>query len=118
MGPLSSGKKAKIIFLFIVCFSQLTAAMTKVGYNAVEIGDKFDTIEGCAGRPYRICSKGGETYEYEYVEKIVFTDKTNVTVNHYYFIVSNGIIVGKRFKIERSPAYNMIYQEDPNIYSY
>ncbi len=92
--------------------------MTKVGYNNIEIGDKFDVIEECAGKPYRICSKGEDTYEYEYVEKIVFTDKTNVTVNHYYFIVSNGIVVGKRFKIERSPAYNMIYQEDPNIYSY
>ncbi len=99
------------------CFSRC-CAMSRDEFESIQLGDRIETIEDCAGEPYDMCSKGDDTFEYEYIEKITFTGKTDVLLNHYYITVSDGIIVGKRFKQESSPAYNLIYQEDPNSYSY
>lgn len=114
----------KFFFLFIISIA-LTAtclarpcAVRRLDYDCIQIGDTLEKLESTVGRPYSICSKGGDTYEYEYVIKLDFTGKSNMTIQHYYFIVSNGIIVGKRFTQERTPAYNLIYSDDPNDYSY
>lgn len=106
-----------ILLMVSSCYAR-TCAMSRNDFDCIQIGDTLDKVEQTVGEPYRICSKGGDTYEYEYVIKLQFTGKSDTTIEHYYIIVSKGVVVGKRFSSESSPAYNLIYSDDPNDYSY
>ncbi len=105
------------LFALSSCFSR-SAIMTRMEFDNIQMGDKIEDIESVAGTPYNICSKGDNTFEYEYVERIEFTGKTDIYENHYILIVSDGVVTGKRYSTSKSPAYNLIYQDDPNATSY
>ncbi len=94
------------------CFSRSTV-MTRETFGDLLMGTPVATLEAEAGSPYSILNKGNGVQEYEYIERI---DLGNALVaeNHYYIVVKEGKVVGKHMCREKMPAYDLIYQEDPN----
>ena len=73
---------------------------------AQEVIDKY-------GEPYSITNKKNGTQEYLYIERIPGAEVT-VEQNNYIFVVKNGQVISKRKNQELPPAYDEIYDEDPN----
>jgi hypothetical protein len=91
--------------------------MTYYDYDKVEIGTPIATLRSEIGKPYAIHAKEGGMEEYEYIERID-TGNNLVSENHYFLIVQDGTVVGKYMNREGPPAYDLIYQEEPNYPSY
>ena len=90
--------------------------MTQESFDDIPIGMSTSEVTAKVGEPYYIRSKGEGVEEYEYIERIEMRDL--VQENHYFLIISNGQVVGKLIKRERPPAYDLLYQEDPNYTNY
>ncbi len=94
------------------CFSR-PSLMTYSDYNSVQVGSSITKIETEIGKPYAVHTKKDGTVEYEYIERID-AGSTIVAENHYFLIIQDGKVVGKYMNRERPPAYDLIYQEEPN----
>ena len=94
------------------CFSR-PALMTYCDYNNVQVGTSIAKVETEVGKPYAIHKKKDGIQEYEYIERID-AGINIVAENHYFIIVQDGKIIGKYVKRETPPAYDLIYQEEPN----
>lgn len=101
------------LVLLCSCFSH-RALMTSENYDNVLLGTPIDDVEEIVGQPYAIHPKGGGTEEYEYIERIDLQNG-NYFENHYFLVVTDGQVEAKYTTRERSPAYNLIYEEDPNV---
>ncbi len=104
------------LFTLNSCFSR-AALMTYSDYDKIAIGTPVSTLRSEIGKPYAIHHKEGGIEEYEYIERIS-TGNNLVAENHYFLIVENGKVIGKYLKRERPPAYDLIYQEEPNYPGY
>lgn len=104
------------LFSLTACFSR-PALMTYTDYDKVELGTSIAKLQSDIGKPYAIHSKEGGSEEYEYIERID-TGNNIVAENHYFLIVQDGKVVGKYMNRERPPAYDLIYQEEPNYPGY
>ncbi|HSX04703.1 MAG TPA: hypothetical protein VLG76_08255 [Rhabdochlamydiaceae bacterium] len=109
----------KKILLIILSASLLTGCfnggndISYLCFDAVNLGSTVEELECIVGAPYAVhCICDGEL-EYEYVEKLS-VDSELMAENHYFFKVVNGHVVSKYVKVERRPAYDLIYQADPN----
>jgi hypothetical protein len=100
------------LFSLASCFSR-PALMTYADYDKVETGTSIATLQSEIGKPYAIHTKEGGIVEYEYIERID-TGNNIVAENHYFLIVEEGKVVGKYMNREKPPAYDLIYQEEPN----
>jgi hypothetical protein len=91
--------------------------MTYTEYDEVQTGTSITKLESQIGKPYSIHTKAGGIEEYEYIERI---DSGNnlIAENHYFIIVENGKVTGKYMTRERPPAYDLIYQDEPNYPNY
>jgi len=103
-----------ILVLFLTgCFSR-TAMMSKEDYDSVTVGTTMADLEAKVGRPDAVHSKGPDRQELEYVERIGMNTYYSIE-NKYFIEVMNGIVVGKRMLSRRSPAYEFMYQSEPNF---
>jgi len=100
-----------LLVLLCSCFSR-SSYITADRFENIQIGTPIDTLKSEIGSPYAIHSKGGNVEEYEYIERIDMGGRT-VSENRYYLIVTDGKVTGKYVKNERSPAFDMIYEESP-----
>ena len=91
--------------------------MTYSEFNDVELGTSITSIETQIGKPYAIHDKKGGGQEYEYIERIDIGNNV-AAENHYFLIVQDGKVKGKYMKRERPPAYDLIYQDEPNYPAY
>ncbi len=98
------------------CFSR-TSAITSDTYSSIQLGTPIDSVYQEIGRPYAIHDKPNGVQEYEYIERIR-NGRSLVSENHYFLIVENGKVVGKRMTEEKQRAFNLIYENDPNWDSY
>lgn len=104
-------------FLFMcACFSH-TSLMTSETFATIELGTPIAEVKETAGEPYAVHRLEGGAEEYEYIERMDLGHEL-VTENHYYLKVLNGQVVSKRVTREKQPAYDLIYQEDPNYPTY
>jgi len=105
----------KYLALLFLGAATLTAdpLMTLPGYNTIELGAPVDQIVRKYGEPYSIAPFPDGTKEYLYIERITL-DKDLVEENRYFIVFKNGQVVSKRCNQERPPAYNEIYDDDPN----
>ena len=106
---------AMLVFLS-GCFSR-PALMTWSDYDNVRVGTPVSELQAGIGRPYAIHHKEPGIDEYEYVERINVGNNL-IAENHYFLIVQNGKVIGKYMSRERPPAYDLIYQEEPNYPGY
>lgn len=88
--------------------------MTQDSFGAISLGTPIQEVTSQSGAPYAIHSKGGGIEEYEYVERVGSESSTLIYENHYFLKVNQGVVVAKRMTREKLPAYDLIYQEDPN----
>ena len=102
-------------FLLCGCFSK-HAMMTMQTLDGVQVGSPVATLVQENGQPYSIKTKHG-TEEYMYVEKIT-TGNRLIYENHYTIFVKDGNVVGKTSVQEMVPAFDLIYQDDPNHNQY
>lgn len=112
-------KKWIPIFLVLICLTgcySRGSMMTYNTYDQVQIGTSITDLKSDIGRPYAIHQKDGSE-EYEYVERINAGNNL-IAENHYFLIVQNGKVIGKYMTRERPPAYDLIYQEEPNYPGY
>lgn len=97
------------------CFSKSTM-MSQQTFDDVQIGTRVDAIVKENGEPYSIETKNGME-EYRYVERV--TDgNTLVYENHFVLFVKGGVVVAKTVSQERLPAFDLMYQDDPNHHQY
>ncbi len=90
--------------------------MTMDSYDQVQLGSPIAEVVQKNGEPYSINTKRGAS-EYRYVEKIT-SGNTLMYENHYTIFVQEGNVVGKTSTQERVPAFDLIYQDDPNHNQY
>ncbi len=93
------------------------ALMTYQTYDEIHTGTTVGTLTQEVGHPYAIHAKEGGIEEYEYIERID-NGMTLVSENHYFIIVKDGEVIGKYVKREGPPAYDLIYQDEPNYPGY
>jgi len=105
-----------LAMLLTSCFSR-SSLMTYETFDTVQIGTPIAVLQPEIGKPYAIHSKDG-MQEYEYVERIDTGGDLLIAENHYFLIVQDGKVVGKYMTREKPPAYNLIYQDEPNYPGY
>jgi hypothetical protein len=101
-----------ILLLLCSCFSR-SAIMTRKNFDTIVLGAPIDQVKEMAGKPYAIHNRGSGIQEYEYIERIDTGDYF-VTENHYLICVQDGKVISKCISKERPPAYEIIYENDPN----
>jgi len=94
------------------CFSR-PALMTYAEYDTIQTGTPISQLQADIGKPYAIHHKEGGVDEYEYIERIN-SGNNLIAENHYFLIVKDGKVLGKYLHRERAPAYDLIYQDEPN----
>lgn len=97
------------------CFST-PHMMTMESYDNVQVGTPIDLVVQQNGRPSTVSTSHG-TSEYKYVEKITAGNRL-LYENHYTLFVQDGKVTGKTAVQERRPAFDLIYQDDPNHNQY
>lgn len=97
------------------CFSRQTA-MTRESFDDIQLGTSIADVTSKVGKPYSVHRTSIEKEEYEYIEKIDLGQEL-LYENHYYLIVVDGKVVRKQVKQERPPAFDFIYNDDPNYLS-
>lgn len=102
-----------IILVFLAsCFAR-TTTMTQETFLSIDLGTPIDRVVAKNGEPYSVRNFGGGVLEYEYIERVGRPEEL-VREYHYYLKVVHGEVVSKRMTTEKQPAYDLIYQEDPN----
>lgn len=108
-------KKIALIGLLVLAGCAINSvAVTKESYEEVQVGDSLDKLKKDLGRPFDVVNKGGQIQEYEYIERVNMGQQM-LYENHYFFVVSDGVIIEKRVYQEKPPAYQTIYTTDPLI---
>ena len=100
-------------FLFLCgCFTR-SQVISRGSFDEIQVGSPVADLEKTAGSPYRIRKLPNGSLDYEYIEKI-FMGEEIVEENHYFVRVKNGRVIAKRMNQEIPPAYDLIYEADPN----
>lgn len=105
-----------LLLLLTACFSR-ASLMTRETFDNIDLGTTVAQVRTEAGEPYAVYSLSGDKEEYEYIERIKMGNRL-VSENHYFLVISNGQVISKRSTSEQPPAYNILYQADPNYSSY
>jgi hypothetical protein len=87
--------------------------MTRENYSTISTGTSTQELINKYGNPYSIKNKKDGTQEYLYIERIP-AGETTAEQNNYILVIKNGQVVSKRTTREVPPAYDEVYDEDPN----
>lgn len=104
-----------LVLFLTSCFSS-SRMMTMETYDHVQVGSPIDLVVQENGHPSSVSSSHG-TSEYKYVEKITSGNRL-IYENHFTLFVVDGKVTGKTVVQERLPAFDLIYQDDPNHNQY
>lgn len=100
-----------VLAISSVCGS--SKVMTRENFYTIELGTPSQDVITHYGEPYSIKNKKDGTQEYLYIERIPAAE-TTAEQNNYIIVVKNGQVVSKRTSQELPPAYDEIYDDDPN----
>ncbi|MGH2612824.1 MAG: hypothetical protein ACRDFB_07215 [Rhabdochlamydiaceae bacterium] len=113
---MARGYIRKIIVISSLAFLAAcgnSKVMTREDYYTISAGDHAEEVINKYGEPYSITNRKDGTQVYLYIEKIPAGDMT-AEQNNYILIVRNGRVVSKRSNQELPPAYDEVYDDDPN----
>lgn len=99
------------LMLFTACASG--AIMTHHDFDAIELGTPIMEVTKKYGNPLKITRQKDGSEVYEYIERLPIGAET-VQENNYKLIIKNDQVVSKKYNQELPPAYDEIYDEDPN----
>lgn len=92
--------------------------MMQACYAEIEVGSSIHDVEKKCGKPYQIRSRGGNTDQYEYIERVMIGNEV-VQMRHYYLVVTDGRVVGKYMNYtETPPVYEGMYPDQAYPQSY
>ena len=94
------------------CFTR-SQVISRGSFDDVQMGSPVADFEKQVGSPYKVRKLPDGSLDYEYIERI-FMGEEVIEENHYYLRIKNGRIVAKRMNQEIPPAYDLIYEADPN----
>lgn len=105
----------KIVFLSLVMLTSCAvgSVMTRSDYENITVGTPISEVEQKYGQPITIKKYKDGTQGYQYVERIMMGEET-VQQNWYTIIVKNGQVISKKYNYKTPPAYDEIYEQDPN----
>jgi hypothetical protein len=101
-----------LLVVLMGCFTR-PAIIHRQSFDEIQIGTTVEELKKKVGEPrtIRATPSGGE--EYEYVENLYIENEV-VEKRLYYFSVQNGKVTSKRTDQQTPPAYDQIYDDDPN----
>jgi len=99
--------------LFMLTACSHGAIMTRNDFDNIQTGASVSEIVEQYGDPIRIVDYKDGSQGYEYIERLPIGEQT-VVENNYFIVVKNGKVIGKRYNNEEPPAYDEVYEEDPN----
>lgn len=105
-----------ISILLCGCFAHSTV-MTSEDFSTIQMGESIATVTKQVGEPYEITNATNGTKEYKYIERVAVGNRL-LYENHYVLVVKDGYVVGKKTSQEKVPAFDLIYQDDPNHHQY
>lgn len=105
----------KILLLLCLCAS--LSAFTRLDFNDIMLGTTLREVVNCYGDPYAVHEPECGGIAFEYIERISMNDEL-VYVNHYYLTFINDRLAAKCFREENRPAFDQMYQQNPNFPSY
>ncbi|NGX45205.1 MAG: hypothetical protein K940chlam2_00348 [Chlamydiae bacterium] len=107
-----------LLALVLLCgCATRSSAITLQEYDEVVLGASSSEVVAILGDPYAIHNVGDRTEEYEYIERFSMNNEL-VYETHYFLTVVNGQVISKRTTQERRPAYDQLWQVDPNYPTY
>lgn len=109
-------KKIFLLLLLTACFSR-PSIMTRESYESIDMGTTIAEVRQESGEPYAVYYLTNNREEYEYIERVNMGGRI-IMENHYFLLVVDGQVIGKRSCVEQPPAYNILYEADPNYPSY
>lgn len=105
-----------ILLIAAGCFSN-SRYMSYNTFEGIQLGTPIATVESEVGKPYSIHTNKDRAQEYEYIERLD-REKYMQAENHYFLVVQDGAIVRKYMTTQWPPAYDLIYQDQPNYPGY
>ena len=106
-------KTSLIALLSILAACAHGAVMTRSDFNNIELGTPVTEVTKQYGDPLKMTQQKDGTQVYEYVERLQIGAET-VEENNYKLVIKNGQVVSKSYNQQLPPAYDEIYDEDPN----
>lgn len=100
------------LLLMVSCFSR-PAMMTRSSFDEIQVGESVAELKQKVGDPYAVHKQENGTEEYEYIERIDLGTET-VEENRYTLVIKDGKVAAKRFNQQTPPAYDELYDGDPN----
>jgi hypothetical protein len=88
--------------------------ISKKNFEAIPIGSTVHQLEEQVGKPDAIHSTGLNRQEFEYVERLELNPYYSIE-NRYFIEIMQGVVTAKRTLSRRSPAYDFMYQGEPNF---
>ncbi|VHO00844.1 hypothetical protein [Candidatus Rhabdochlamydia sp. T3358] len=114
------GKSRLVAITFIALLTGCCSsyfAMTDRSFCEIEMGVFINEIQCQVGDPYAICIREDGAEEYQYIERIDLGNGL-VMEKHYFLIVKDDRVISKRLVRRIPPAYNLLYETEPNYPSY
>lgn len=106
-------KKIILISSLVALSACGSKMMTRDDYYTIAVGTSAQEVIEKYGEPYSITNRQDGSQEYRYIEKISAQNAV-AQQNNYILIVKNGQVVSKKTTRENPPAYDLIYDDDPN----
>ena len=106
-------KKLLAFFVVSVCCLAHAPMMTRASFAEIQVGEPVADVIQKVGDPYTVNPQSDGTEEYEYIERIDLGTQT-VEENRYFLVIKDGRVVSKSFNQQTPPAYDEIYDGDPN----
>ncbi len=101
----------KLLVCLLLCTS--LSAMTRLDFNEIMLGTSIGEVLNCYGDPYAVSEPPCGGVQFEYIERITM-NSVLVYENHFYLLIMDDIVVSKYFSEEDRPAFDEMYQQDPN----
>jgi hypothetical protein len=110
---MARGSKKFFLGLIFLAACASGSLMTRNNFDDIEIGTPVNQVVKKYGDPYLIRKQKDGTVIYRYIERYPIGSET-VEENKYDLVIKNGDVVSKRYNYELPPAYDELYDEDPN----
>jgi hypothetical protein len=102
-----------VVALLLLTACASGSVMTRQDFNSIELGTPVTEVTKKYGEPLKITRQKDGTEVYEYVERLPIGTQT-VEENNYKLVIKDGEVSSKRLNQQLPPAYDEIYDEDPN----
>lgn len=103
-------KKFLFLCLILTACAAGSKRMDTDVFCSVDVGASERELKAKAGSPYNTKNLGHGEVEYEYIERVIVSDRT-FEIRHYYFILKNGKVTSKKV-IEKQEDHHPLLERN------